>query len=520
MLIGLPDGTTCSVQTAPASLRMVHRLHPQAVQFTACGVSVALSGRAIRSAGGLQQAALLAGEAVAEALTRDALPLLLLLGYAGFRDLPGREMVERLVDLGAMLSCRPRRSHRLLTVREVRTQAAAALAACTAPVPIVDGRWNAARFLLLLGEAAWGLEGESARFWGTMAVTEEPGSTAMTTRIALAILAGSMMTNAHRQRLPIPAGRSAQPVDIWLDALVLRMAPVILAPLLVPEGLGVHGMTPLEHNTDPWYLSLSLEQGRILDALARVLLAECPRPVPRLVARLCDIAVPEDVFPHLAVWQIARLRVEPHMGGMGVAVLDAEGRTMAMAWWDATATSSTRTPVTIPAAAWSLLHPVLAGIWHDLCADAVVLEDDVPREERGGHAPSGRRTPGRTTRVLPAVRRPVRATWADAIDRETIRRAAAVSAEYRRLPTGWQERETHADVARRRIRTAQRAEQYGYPAPPPGFTFVRPHTRGGAAEPTAGASVTVRARGLFTLALGMRQVPPATAAEWNGAGDE
>ena len=73
------------------------------------------------------------------------------------------------------------------------------------------------------------------------------------------------------------------------------------------------------------------------------------------------------------------IRVIPHSDGLWVVLLDQSGHTAALCWWRATPGSMARAPISIPAAAWALVHPVLAGLWHDLCAEAVVVE---PAERR------------------------------------------------------------------------------------------------------------------------------------------
>jgi hypothetical protein len=263
-------------------------------------------------------------------------------------------------------------------------------------------------------------------------------------------------------------------------------------------------------------LALSVEQATALHDLARVLLAERDRPVPRLLHRVIDIAVPHDLFPRLARWQIALLRVQPFPDGMFVAALDATGASMAAAWWPARPDTAARHPLSFPAAAWVVLHPVLAGIWHDLCADALQVPDarpprPHPRPER---EPPPRAARGRSPCVLPPPRPVPRVAWASADDRARIARACALRGAYRRLPPAWEQRVGRDDFCTRRQAAADRATRYGYPPPPPGFTFVRPHTRGiGEPDPGQHPAARVRPRGLFALALGLQNVPEETVPE-------
>jgi len=113
---------------------------------------------------------------------------------------------------------------------------------------------------------------------------------------------------------------------------------------------------------------------------------------------------------------------------------------------------------------------LLAGIWRDAC---VVRHKLYVERERERYKPSSKAAkraqhdnPLRLPRQIPIVE------YADdTVEREGNRRAAhAVRGHYR-----WLYRPVSDDA---KEAAASRAEDYGYPAPPDGYTFVMPHLRG------------------------------------------
>lgn len=113
------------------------------------------------------------------------------------------------------------------------------------------------------------------------------------------------------------------------------------------------------------------------------------------------------------------------------------------------------------------MNVVLAAIWRDAC---VVREKWSTERSRKLYTPR-RREPKTKKRkqitVLPRVVHHVR--WSTTTERTGITRAAhMVRAFYRRLPFGGEP----SDNARKN------AEKFGYPPPPTGYTFVKPHVRG------------------------------------------
>ena len=114
---------------------------------------------------------------------------------------------------------------------------------------------------------------------------------------------------------------------------------------------------------------------------------------------------------------------------------------------------------------WAI-NVVASGIWRDAC---VVKHRFVT--ERSRRIYRGRRRPTKKQRAVTVLPRIIRhVAWADDAERSyIIRQAHTVKEHYRELPQGWRTGEQGRWSAR----------EYGYPDPPPGWTFVRRHDRGG-----------------------------------------
>jgi len=113
------------------------------------------------------------------------------------------------------------------------------------------------------------------------------------------------------------------------------------------------------------------------------------------------------------------------------------------------------------------LDVLFSCIWRDAC---IVREQWVEtRRGRKGYSSPDRLRRVPNTLVVPRV--VYRSAWGQPDEREAIQRQArhahAVRASYPALAEGHQAREA-----------VERAAEWGYPAPPDGHTFRRPHTRG------------------------------------------
>ncbi len=155
-----------------------------------------------------------------------------------------------------------------------------------------------------------------------------------------------------------------------------------------------------------------------------------------------------------------------------------------------------------------LLEPLLAALWHDLhvAGPAVLPEIRPPRAvpQTPPQAERAEPTVAAARRLALPAARPVQVAglrgWGTTEEQERIRRQAhGVRGHLRRLLAG-----AHVGAA-----AARCAQRYGL-AVPEGFTFVRPHVRGGQAVDNGVAPTPIRARGLATL---MTLLHPAERAD-------
>lgn len=139
--------------------------------------------------------------------------------------------------------------------------------------------------------------------------------------------------------------------------------------------------------------------------------------------------------------------------------------------------------------AWAI-RILAASIWRDA---TIVRERAFPEQPRTAkNQPRTKSAAGEKLIVLP--RSVTTRTWGDpsersAIESQTIRAAHAVRAFYRQQPDGWQT----SEAAR------ENALSLGYAPPPEGYTFVKPHVRGGGeGQASAAPASRIVCRGLLT----------------------
>lgn len=125
-----------------------------------------------------------------------------------------------------------------------------------------------------------------------------------------------------------------------------------------------------------------------------------------------------------------------------------------------------------PARVSFIVEALISCIWRDAC---VVQEQFTERTKgRGYEASSGK--PHHNPSVVTLPRRIYKSTWGQSEEREYIARkfshAFAVRGCYPVLPEGHQSRDAE-----------ERAAEFGYPPPPEGRTFRKPHTRGEGGTP-------------------------------------
>jgi hypothetical protein len=203
------------------------------------------------------------------------------------------------------------------------------------------------------------------------------------------------------------------------------------------------------------------------------------------------LALPPD-FP-LRKWGVGGLRVWADATEMWVSVIDDEGQVGASFLYRPGKPLSTWT---VSAQAAPLLTVTLAALWRDL---RVAGERATPerRKRRQSRRSTGRkRTRKRKSskaRTLPGGRWRIYLSgarqWGEDDEREAItRRAHGVRGHLRRL----------GDEQQASKEARETANDFGMVIPD-GFTFVRPHVRGGEGEADVPGETVVRSRGLATV---------------------
>lgn len=158
-----------------------------------------------------------------------------------------------------------------------------------------------------------------------------------------------------------------------------------------------------------------------------------------------------------------RMRLVIHPAGIFVAILLDELHQYVPFFWTPEGINTSQMWVH-PRAVFAL-DAMLACVWRDAC---IVREQWSERQQKRGYEFHNRPKHANPV-VLPRI--VYRSKWGSSGEREYIeqrsRSAHAVRAFYRTLPDGYQAHE--AD---------ERAAEFGYPPPPDGHTFVKPHMRG------------------------------------------
>ncbi len=369
----------------------------------------------------------------------------------------------------------------------------------------VEGRWNTARCLVQIGQRLWHLRGDKAARHGTIPLTSVPGATDGT---HLKSMAAALVTPLAARDLPLPLAQpvddpvaaALQRIDAWIDWISLAAGPDPIPPSLLPEGLSSSHIDEVPRNGDN-ALDMPADRAVLLNDLADALLAEPDLPAPRAMYQSLLVPAPRLLTPLLSPWHIANLLIVPAPTGLWVATLNSTDQPLAAAWWPAERGMS-RVPLSFAPSCWMTLHPILAALWHDLCAAAVVVDADPIEPAPEPRVNPRKKTQSRRQIVLPSPRTRRRAAWSSDAEQQAIETYAHVDPRYRPLPTGWQDRADRIDFQRRRQAAAARAESEGWPVPPPGYTFVRGHYRPGTSEPRDERPRIV-SRGLMSVALGL-----------------
>ena len=293
--------------------------------------------------------------------------------------------------------------------------------------------------------------------------------------------------------------------------MALVAGPHQVQRALRPGGLGEYCGSVLETHADPRTLALTVAHTQALKTVTQALLLSRERPYPRYLGRLLDVQLPLRLLPLLRRWGIERLLVQVEATGLQATVLNRAGGCIGASWWEASRSAYQRCPMNFPAAAWLLLHAILAAFWWDACANVIEVGPKPPTmtdgtaEVKRGRNKKKKRTPRLylpPVRVVPLEK----ASWSDSGDQERIQRAAQTAHWYRLLPAGWEERAAKADFQRRRALAIERARSALQPDPPPGFTFVHRLTEEERLALATGKPATpVLARGLLALSLVLQE---------------
>lgn len=384
-----------------------------------------------------------------------------------------------------------RHNRRELDALAERALAALAAGGETGDLPVPGSAVDAARLWLILGRRLWDPAARKSLvslLRGVDGVTLAPR-----TRLAAQLAAGWLDLQGIRETtvagapLALPPWPAAS-LSFWLQVLALEAA-----------GAPPDALTFLLGGRLPWFTPdddarLRRLAGRVDLELARGitvgLLAEARDRAAYAPAGAFTVALPSEhplaqVAPRLRVWLTAdRLWCAP------------EGResTLGLVHWRPDRPWLSAGPGGSLA---PLLEPLLAALWHDLhVAGPEVLPEARPPRAVPPAPPREISTPKPMAETrgltLPAARHVHLAgtrAWGEAAERERIRRQAhGVRGHLRRLHGAWQAGDEAASCAR----------EFGL-ALPQGFTFVRPHVRGGNPSGSGVTPTPIRARGLATI---------------------
>ncbi len=214
---------------------------------------------------------------------------------------------------------------------------------------------------------------------------------------------------------------------------------------------------------------------RLMNALTASLLREAGEKAVYVPYGHFYLEMPEGL-PLRSQWSVQGLRLWALPDGFWVSVIDKEGQRSSSFRWTVDPDTPLRTWV-ISADAMPVLDVTLAALWHDLriAGEKAVPSSTGTKQRRSGtlrrddNEAAVRQRAGK--RVLPSRRLVLqgRRQWGTRNERRTIqRRSHGVRGHLRQLPEGWK-----AGGEAKAL-----AVQFGMVVPE-GYTFVRPHVRGG-----------------------------------------
>jgi len=341
---------------------------------------------------------------------------------------------------------------------------------------VLPGSTNRARFLLALGAHLW-----QPATLAAVGVEPDLGRSRALNAVAVAYAA------LNPDAAVYPAGRTTVRCPVLLGGSTWSEACNWAVRRINPEAARLFAGFAAD---DPsWILGQHLPSvdTQRADAIAAGLLREAAQRQVYIASGQFVLALPE----HLP-WAgagITALAIHAEPDGLWCAGLTPRRARTASWWWSPAMQVADLLQLTMPASA--LVHVTLAAFWHDLvtAGDTVVIASGQQRPAPGVPAAPQPKRSATPTVTLP--RRAVHITgvrqWSSAEDREVIiRRTHGVRGHLRQLPDRWARSES----------AEHEAVEWGFVLPD-GYTFVRPHLRGGHdGDP---APVVARARGLQTI---------------------
>jgi len=398
-------------------------------------------------------------------------------------------------------TCGPRYNRRELEALAERALAVLAGGEAT-DLPMPGSAVDAARLWLILGRRLW----DPAARRSLLGLLRGVDGVALAprTRLAAQLAAGWLDLQGIRETtvagapLALPAWPAAS-LSFWLQVLALELAAAPPDALVFLLGGRLPWFAP-EDDVQLRRLATGVDL-ELARGITAGLLAEARAYAVYAPAGAFTLELPGEhplaaLAPRLRVWLTAdRLWCAPEgrQGALGLIQWRPDRP------WLGAGPGGPLAP---------LLEPLLAALWHDLhvAGPEVLPEARSPRavpQAAPREVSAPRPSAGAHSLALPAAR-PVHLAgtraWGEAAERERIRRQAhGVRGHLRRLQSTWQAGGEAASHAR----------EFGL-ALPQGFTFVRPHVRGGNAVGAGVIPTPIRARGLATI---MTLLHPAGRAD-------
>lgn len=232
------------------------------------------------------------------------------------------------------------------------------------------------------------------------------------------------------------------------------------------------------------------ESQRLADGLARQMIEEAAPHRGQAVLGAFDMErTPLQYIDSLITYESLRMMITPR--GIAASFIEQKGGEVYALpfWW----TPENHTCWLLGGKEAFAVHVLMACIWRDAC---IVRHRTFHARSRAPYQDRGRK---RQRKKLILPRTIFHCEWSLPEERERIIRSRhSVRAFFRTLPEGQKASDAALDHAR----------QYGYPLPPEGFTFVRPHQRGSGAQGDMPQPITpVVCTGLQTAAIALNWQP-------------